>query len=80
MKETNVYGYVIKVENDLVVAEDQFPVQMKKWNSPNGKITRYYVTRAGKQVGWISEDKKSGQGKTSTEQTYINRYVEALNS
>ena len=74
-------GY--KVEDGLVVSETlpsgkELKITMKYWESPDKKIKRFYVTRDGEQIGWISEDKKEGKGKTSTNQTYINRIIKAM--
>lgn len=55
-----------------------FPVAFKSWQSPDGKVKRIYITRAGEQIGWISPDYTTGQGKSSTNQTYINRMLAAL--
>jgi hypothetical protein len=71
-----------RFEKGLIVEEilsngSTLKVDMKYWEK--GNIKRYYVTRAGEQIGWISADYSSGQGqRSSTNQTYINRMVEAL--
>lgn len=76
-------GY--KVEDGLVVSETlpsgkELKITMKYWESPDKRLKRYYVERDGEQIGWISADKKEGKGqRSSTNQTYINRMIEALN-
>jgi len=76
-------GY--KVEDGLVVSETlpsgkELKIKMKYWESPDKRLKRYYVERDGEQIGWISADKKEGKGqRSSTNQTYINRMIEALN-
>ena len=76
-------GY--KVEDGLVVSETlpsgkELKITMKYWESPDKRLKRYYVERDGEQIGWISENKKEGKGqRSSTNQTYINRIIEALN-
>ena len=76
-------GY--KVEDGLVVSETlpsgkELKITMKYWESPDKRVKRYYVDRDGEQIGWISADKKEGKGqRSSTNQTYINRMIEALN-
>lgn len=73
------------IQDGIITAENYsdtkaFPVIMKKWTNTEGTMTRYYVKRAGEQIGWISGDKTTGKGQgSSTNQTYIDRMVKALN-
>lgn len=52
---------------------DKIAIKFKEWQN-----TRYYVTRAGEQIGWIAMDLSEVGGKTSTNTHYLNLMVKAM--
>lgn len=81
MTRTTDYGntYRINEETGLIEAEilesgKEIRINMKNW-----KDLRYYITRNGQQIGWISKDLTEGKGqRSSTNQFYIDQMIEAL--
>jgi hypothetical protein len=63
--------------NGLVNREytDSYDIKItfKAWNG-----TRYYVTRDGKQIGWVSMDLNATNGTTSTHKHYLDMMVKAI--
>lgn len=71
-------------EKGLVVSEtlqngDKIEISFKIWDgSKAGKTNRWYVKRAGEQIGWIAEDLSKAEGKTSTNTHYLNLMIKAM--
>jgi len=74
---TKTYGFDTNglVNSESVEGSYKINVTFKAWNG-----TRYYVTRDGKQIGWVSIDLTTAKGTTSTHEYYLNQMINAINT
>jgi len=70
------YGFDLNgLVNNESTADYNIKVIFKIWNN-----SRYYVTRDGKTIGWISIDLSETNGTTSTHKFYLDQMVKAIKS
>lgn len=66
------------VIGEVLPSGTEIKITLKAWESKDGKVQRYYVNRAGKSIGWISQDLTDCKGNTTTENSWCRGIMEAM--